>query len=76
MAATTSNSTSIHFGMGHLCHVHNRLFTLDHIETCDQLTGCEKIREYSNMLRGETPFMDWEPETKLGAIGAFALLTI
>lgn len=44
MAATTSNSTSIHFGMGHLCHIHNRLFTLDHIETCDQLTGCENIR--------------------------------
>jgi sortase (surface protein transpeptidase) len=40
MLATTSNSTSVHYGMDHMCHKHKRLFTLDHIETCDQLTGC------------------------------------
>jgi hypothetical protein len=38
MLATTGNSTSIHFGMGHLCHKHNKLFTLEHIGKCDALT--------------------------------------
>ena len=44
MLATTANSTSIHFGMGHLCHKHNTIFTLDHIEECDVLENCGKIR--------------------------------
>jgi hypothetical protein len=37
MLATTPNSTSINFGMGHFCHKQNKLFTLDHIEKCDVL---------------------------------------
>ena len=32
MLSTTANSTSIHFGMGHMYHRHNKLFTLEHIE--------------------------------------------
>ena len=35
MLSTTANSTSIHFGMGHMCHRHRKLFTLEHIEQCD-----------------------------------------
>jgi hypothetical protein len=65
----------IHFGMGHLCHKHNKLFTLQHTVECDSLTGCERIREYSNRLK-EQPLLDWEKEKRLSAIGAFALLTI
>jgi hypothetical protein len=42
MLATTANSTSIHFGMGHLCHKHNKIFTLDHIEECDVLENCRR----------------------------------
>ena len=75
MLATTANSTSIHFGMGHLCHKHNKLFTLEHIGECDALTGCERIREFSNRLK-EQHLLDWEKEERLSAIGAFALLTI
>ena len=37
MLATTANSTSIHFGMGHLCLKHDKIFTFDHIEECDVL---------------------------------------
>jgi hypothetical protein len=37
MLATTANSTSVYFGMNHMCKKHNRLFTLDHVETCDAL---------------------------------------
>jgi hypothetical protein len=40
MLATTANSTSVHFGMNNLCKKHNTLFTLDHIESCDALSGC------------------------------------
>ena len=51
MLAVTGNGTSTHFGMNHMCHKHKRLFTLDHIETCDTLEGCKDIRKYANMLR-------------------------
>jgi hypothetical protein len=40
MLATTANSTSVHFGMNHLCKKHNTLFTVDHLESCDALSGC------------------------------------
>jgi hypothetical protein len=75
MLATTANSTSIHFGMGHLCHKHDKLFTLEHIGECDTLSGCERIREFSNRLK-EQPLLEWEKEERLSAIGAFALLTL
>jgi len=51
MLATTSNSTSVHFGMDHMCKKHNRLFTLDHVESCDSLTGCQDIRKNANKLK-------------------------
>ena len=51
MLATTANSTSIHFGMDHLCHKHNALFTLENIEECDELRNCDNIREFSNKLK-------------------------
>jgi hypothetical protein len=74
MLATTGNSTSIHFGMGHQCFKHNMIFTLDHIVQCDDLIGCEKIREYANKLK-HTHILDWDKEERLAAITAFALLT-
>ena len=75
MLATTGSSTSIHFGMGNLCHKHNKLFTLDHIGECDALSGCERIREYSNKLK-QLHILEWDKEERLNAIAAFALLTI
>jgi hypothetical protein len=50
MLATTANSTSIHFEMGHFCHKYNKLFTLELIGECDALTGCKRIREFYNKL--------------------------
>ena len=35
MLGSTSNSTSIHFGVGHLCHRHNKTMTMEHVEQCD-----------------------------------------
>ena len=47
MWATTKNSTSIHFGFGHKCHKHGRLFDLEHVRTCSEITGCSDIGKYA-----------------------------
>ena len=75
MLATTANSTSIHFGMGHLCHKHNKIFNLDHIEECDVLQNCGKIREYANRLKVQHN-LEWESDKRLHAIASFATLII
>jgi hypothetical protein len=75
MLATTTNSTSVYFGMDHMCHKHNRLFTLDHIESCDALTGCQDIRKYANKLKDQH-ILDWDKEDRLHGIALFAYLTI
>ena len=64
MISTTSNKTSINFGMNHMCHRHNQLFTLDHIEQCELLTGCDDIRRYANRLR-EQHILEWSREDRL-----------
>ena len=40
MWATTKDSTSVHFGFGHRCHKHGRIFDLEHVRTCSDITGC------------------------------------
>ncbi len=75
MLATTSNSTSVHFGMDHMCHKHKQLFTLDHIESCDSLTGCGDIRKYANMLK-DKHILDWNKEDRHHGIACFVYLTI
>ena len=75
MLATTSNSTSIHFGMDHMCHRQNVLFTLEHIVEFDALVNCDKIREYSNRLKVQH-ILEWEKEERLIAIAQFASLTV
>ena len=51
MIGSTANKTSIHFGMNHMCHRHNTLFTIDHVLDCDLISGCDDIRRYANRLR-------------------------
>ena len=75
MLATTSNSTSVHFGMDHMCRKHNRLFTLDHVESCDALTGCQDIKKYVNKLKDQH-ILDWDKEDRLYGIALFAYLTV
>ena len=75
MLATTANTTSIHFGMGHQCHKHDRLYTLDHICECDALVECGKVREYANKLK-EKHILDWEKDERTHAIYTFAQLTV
>ena len=73
MLATTANSTSIHFGMGHQCQKHNQLFTLDHISECNELMNCEKIKEYAIRLKVQH-ILEWEKEERIQAIGAYVRL--
>ena len=75
MLATTANSTSIYFGVGHMCHRHNQIFTIEHVEHCDGLTGCNNIKTYAKRLK-EQHILEWEPKERMKAIAEFALLTL
>ena len=75
MLAATANSTSIHFGLGNMCHRHNQIFSMEHVEHFDGLTGCKNIRNYARRLK-EQHLLEWEPEERAKAIAKFALLTL
>ena len=51
------------------------LFTLEHIEKCDQLSGCQDIRKYANKLKDQH-LLDWDKEDRLHGIALFAYLTV
>ena len=40
MWATTKDSTSVHFGFGHRCYKHGRIFDLENVRTCNAITSC------------------------------------
>ncbi len=42
---------------------------------CDQLSNVERIPEFAKLLK-EVPFIEWDKELKLAAVGQFALLVI
>ena len=50
MLAATANSTSLHFGLNHMCRKHNVLFTMENVEGCDEISGCGNIRKYARRL--------------------------
>jgi hypothetical protein len=75
MLAVTANSTSVHFGMNHLCKKHNKLYTLDHLESCDALSGCQDIRMYANKLK-DLHITQWDKEDRYHGIALFAYLTV
>jgi hypothetical protein len=75
MLATTTNSTSVHFGTDHMCWKHKCLFTVEHIEKCDALPGCQDIRKYANKLKDQH-ILDWDKEDRLHGIALYAYLTI
>ena len=74
MLATTRDSTSIHFGMGHQCEAHGVLFTTEHIDQCDQLVGCTNISTYARKMK-VMHLLDWPRDELLQAISEFVLLT-
>ena len=75
MLAATANSTSVHFGFNHMCRKHNALFTMEHVERCDEITGCSNIRRFAKKLK-EQNIRDWDVEERRQAIAEFASLTV
>ena len=75
MLAATANSTSPHFGLNHMCRKHNVLFTMEHVEGCDEISGCNNIRRYARRLK-EQNIRDWDVEERRQAIAEFAALTV
>ena len=75
MLATTRDSTSIHFGMGHQCEAHGVIFTTEHIDQCDQLVGCTNISTYAKKTN-EMHLLDWLRDELLQAISELVLLTV
>ena len=65
MWATTKDSTSIHFGFGHKSHKHSRLFDLEHVRTCSEITGCQDIGKYAQMLKGDTQMLKGDTNIRL-----------
>ena len=68
MWATTKDSTSIHFGFGHKCHKHGKLFDLQHIATCNALSGCPDIAKYAEMIKRGENIRQWDQEVLADAI--------
>ena len=75
MLAATANSTSLHFGLNHMCRKHNVLFTMEHVEGCDEISGCSNIRRYARRLK-EQNIRDWDAEERRLAIAEFAALAV
>ena len=69
------DSTSTYFGLGHMCHKHNKLFTMEHVQECSEIRGCDNIQSYARRLK-EQHILEWSSEERLQAITEFALLTI
>jgi hypothetical protein len=43
MLADTANSTSMYFGFNHMSRKHNMLFTMEHVEQCNEITDIMNI---------------------------------
>ena len=76
MWATTKDSTSIHFGFGHRCHKHGRLFDVEHIQSCSEIEGCRDIAKYAQMLKGDTNIRLWKQEVLADAILQYTHLAV
>ena len=58
--ATTKDRRSVNFGFGYKCHLHGRLFDLEHIRTCSLLTGCPDIARYAKMIKEGGKIRLWD----------------
>ena len=74
--ATTKNSTSVHFGFGHKCHKHDRLFDLEHIANCDLLKGCPDIEKYATMIKKGDNIRLWDQDVLADAIVQYTQLAL
>ena len=63
MLAGTATSTSVHFGFNHMCRKHKVLFTIEHVERCEEISGCTNIRKFAKKLK-EQNIRDWDAEER------------
>ncbi len=75
MLAATATSTSLHFGLNHICSKQNVQFTMEHVESCDEISGCKNIRKYARRLK-EQNILEWEVDDRRQAIMEFASLAV
>ena len=76
MWATTKDSTSVHFGFGHRCHKHGRMFNLEHIQTCSEIKDCRDIAKFAQMLKGDVNIRQWDQEVLADAILQYTQLAL
>jgi hypothetical protein len=48
---------------------------MEHVEGCDEITGCGNIRSYARRLK-EQNIRDWEASERKQAIAEFAALAV
>ena len=76
MWATTKNSTSVHFGLGHRCHKHGRMFDLEHLATCSEIQGCPDIARYAQRLKQGENIRLWPREELADAVLQYTQLAL
>ena len=76
MWATTKDGTSVHFGFGHRCHKHNRMFDLDHIRNCSEISGCPDIAKYAKMIKEGGNIRLWDQEVLATSILQYTQLAL
>jgi len=76
MWATTKDSTSVHFGFGHRCHKHGRMFDLEHVRTCNAITGCTDIDKYARMIKEGGNIRTWDQEVLADCILQYTQLAV
>ena len=76
MWATTKNSTSMHFGLGHRCHKHGRMFDLEHLATCSEIQGCPDIARYAQRLKQGENIRLWPREELADAVLQYTQLAL
>ena len=76
MLATTRNSTHMHYGFGHMCQKHRRLFDLEHLRVCDEIEGCPDIQRFAKRIKEGENIRDWEEEELLQCIAQYTSLAL
>ena len=76
MWATTKGSTSVHFGFGHRCHKHGRMFDMEHFQNCSEIKDCRDIAKFAQMLKGDVNIRQWDLEVLADAILQYTQLAL
>ena len=66
--ATIKDSTSVHFGFGDKCHNHGKQIDLQHIGSCNLLSGCPDIARYAEMIKRGENIRNWDQEVLADSI--------